>query len=200
MAMGRPQDVFRRSFKVEFAKRFGLEPVWHESQDKDNKASMLKKQAIYRREGLIRPNEGFELGDLRCDYRGRTIIVEYDSEGLEVHNLLKYWPYLLGELSERPSQPLILCHFSSWHSYGSRRDLWRWLLDRMQKDIDPRMQVQLVADQFDNGVFKEKAPDGKEKTVVNTSLLATHLERAMDFLSCHLPDKTVESVREPTMV
>ncbi len=139
--MGRPQDSFRRTFKAEFAKRFDIQPDWRESQNKENKAAFLHRYVKYRRNGLIRPNEGFELGDLRCDYRGRTIIVEYDSFGLEIHNLLKYWPYFLGELSARPSLPVILCHFSSWHSYGSRRDLWPWLLDRINTRTETGTQL-----------------------------------------------------------
>lgn len=81
--------------------------------------------------------------------RGKAIVVEYESEAMVVQNLIKYWPYLRGELSCTPSEPTILLHFSDWKSWGSFRDLWDWIRQRMIEDTD--CKVPFAAEQFDHG-------------------------------------------------
>lgn len=67
---------------------------------------------------------------------------------MDVRNLIKYWPYLRGELTRKPTMPVLLCHFSNWLSYGSYRDLWEWLYQRMKSD--PALIVPIEAKQFDH--------------------------------------------------
>jgi len=75
--------------------------------------------------------------------------VEFENKELPLSNLLKYWPYLRGELSAKPTQPLLICHFSDWWSYATRRDLWEWTLSRMQADGERLVAV--AGKQFDHG-------------------------------------------------
>jgi hypothetical protein len=42
----------------------------------------------------------------------------------------------------------VVCHFSSWSSYGSYRDLWNWLASRMKEDRS--LLVKFTARQFDH--------------------------------------------------
>jgi hypothetical protein len=79
--MGDPWKSFCEQFKREFRTRFDVEPTWRDTQNKENKASFKEQCARYRRAGFVRANEGFELGDLRCDYAGRTIRVSQRSHG-----------------------------------------------------------------------------------------------------------------------
>ncbi len=162
--MGRSQTGFLNRFRSEFCRRFG--PVkWGGGQVLAN-CGRLSPNRNLRREGKLCTTERFELGDARCDLAGHAIIVEFDSDKIVVSNLLKYWPYLRGELcdvlSRRivPDLPILLCHFSNWYSYGSYRDLWQWLLERIQQDCGCR--VRLAARQFD---FHESDPTVTEQSV-----------------------------------
>jgi hypothetical protein len=78
-----------------------------------------------------------------------TVIIEFESRELPLSNILKYWPYLRGELSAKPMQPILVCHFSDWWSYATRRDLWEWTLSRMQ--ADQGRLVEIEGKQFDHG-------------------------------------------------
>ncbi|HEY0917367.1 MAG TPA: hypothetical protein VGE22_20975 [Solimonas sp.] len=89
------------------------------------------------------------MGDLTTSYCGWKIIVEFESKELPLSNLLKYWPYLRGELNASPKEPLLLCHFSDWWSYATRRDLWEWTLSRISADQD--RLVPIAGRQFDHG-------------------------------------------------
>ena len=62
---------------------------------------------------------------------------------------------------------MVLCHFSSWGSYGSYRDLWQWLYTRMIEDRS--LLVPLAAMQFDHGGNNQEIAD-------------VHLERCMSWL------------------
>jgi hypothetical protein len=145
--MGVPQQQFLTRLRTALTTRFPSATGWAGGQGIANTAA-LKGDASLRRGGVLRYGERFELGDLRCTAGSATIVVEYESEGVALHNLLKYWPYLRGELSARPRSAIILCHFSSWHSYGSYRDLWNWLASRMQDDRS--LLVKFTARQFDH--------------------------------------------------
>jgi hypothetical protein len=145
--MGKPQDDFVTAFKEAFLQKFDASAIWTGGQVIENFA-YLPRMASLRRGGKSRQDERFELGDLRTNFFGRTIIVEYDSGGVDIQNLLKYWPYVRGELNLRPEFPLVLCHFSNWKSYGSYRDLWNWLLSRIQADSE--LIVEINGCQFDH--------------------------------------------------
>jgi len=146
--MGKLQDNFVTAFKEAFSQKFDSSVIWTSGQVRGNLA-YLPPVLDLRRGGKSRSGEQFELGDLRVDFSGCTIIIEYDSGGVGIQNLLKYWPYLRGELNIQPKLPLVLCHFSSWASWGSYRDLWAWLLSRIQADAG--LIVEINGRQFDNG-------------------------------------------------
>jgi hypothetical protein len=162
--MGAKQAEFVKKFRERFQRRFGCHPEWGGGQGLDNKAGFAQLRE-YRRDGLLRKNEGIELGDTNTTFRGVTVIVEYDSDGLDIQNLLKYWPYLCGKLTSSPPRKVVLCHFSSWRSYGSRRDEWTWLRDKMAADPDRVMD--LVGEQFDNGGLEE---GGLDETILSRNL------------------------------
>lgn len=145
--MADSQRRFLELFRAEFGQRFGARTSWHTGQVAANTAGLTPQTAL-RRGGLSRAGEVFEIGDLRCDLPSQTVIVEYESDAIAIHNLLKYWPYLRGELNVQPAQPLMLCHFSNWASYGSHRDLWEWLCSRMTDDM--ALTVPFQAKQFDH--------------------------------------------------
>ncbi len=142
------QNIFLAKFKSAFVVRFGDEHIWQGGQRTGNYASLQKIPAL-RRNGKCRSDERFELGDLRLDFNSKTIIVEYESWGVSTHNLLKYWPYIIGDLDMQPCFPVILCHFSNWGSWASYRDTWVWLSKRMEND--PARKVDFVGRQFDHG-------------------------------------------------
>jgi len=94
--MGKLQNEFPAAFKERFARRFG-EVQWSGGQREGNTASLVGNLSL-RHNNVMRNGEAFELGDARCDYARRTIIIEYDSGQVALSNLLKYWPYIRGEL------------------------------------------------------------------------------------------------------
>lgn len=147
--MGKSQNDFLQTFKEAFTNKFGSDVIWAGGQVVGNKVQ-LPRIASLRRDGRFNRSEEFELGDLRADFCGRTIIIEYESGAICFPNLLKFWPYVRGELSIKPRYPLVICHFSSWWSYGSHRDLWDWTMSRMQNDSERIVEV--VGRQFDNGI------------------------------------------------
>jgi hypothetical protein len=146
--MGQSQRSFLAKFKDEFCSRVSSDVTWSGGQVSKNTASLRPNPAL-RRGGQVRHGEAFELGDLRCDYAGHTVIVEYDSGSVSVPNLLKYWLYVRGDLKKKPTLPIVLCHFSNWGSYGSYRDLWQWTLERIKED--PLIESEFMARQFDHG-------------------------------------------------
>ena len=146
--MGTKQETFLTEFQSRFDAAFGNALAWTGGQVIGNKANFCALPA-YRRDGVCRPNEGIELGDLRTSIAGWTIVVEYESEAMVVQNLIKYWPYLRGELSVAPHEPIILVHFSDWKSWGSFRDLWDWI--RKQMSTDTTCKVSFTAEQYDHG-------------------------------------------------
>lgn len=145
--MGMPQQEFLARLRAALTAGFSAASDWSGGQIASNCASLAPVTSL-RRNGPIRSGERFELGDLRCRIGSVDVVVEYESEGVALHNLLKYWPYLRGEMSSRPSSPILLCHFSNWSSYGSYRDLWEWTAARMT--ADPALLVKFAARQFDH--------------------------------------------------
>ena len=110
--MAGPQATFLSAFREAFDERFG--PVeWETSrQRKVGEFCARFRHKKYRRNPVLRANEGFELGDLRAQRKDSVVVVEYDREGVDTHNLVKYWPYLRGDLAVVPPTRLLLCYFS----------------------------------------------------------------------------------------
>lgn len=146
--MGANQTTFLADFVAAFGHRFGLDVVWTGGQAVENTASLTTHVSGRRAIG-VKKAERFELGDITASYLGRKLIIEFESKELPLSNLLKYWPYVCGELSSSPHQPVLICHFSDWWSYATRRDLWEWTLSRMR--VDPSRIVDIDGCQFDHG-------------------------------------------------
>ena len=146
--MGVTQNNFLLEFGDAFRKAFGAGTTWAGGQAKANTGSLLTHQAG-RRGGKYNEAERFELGDLTTVLHGRKIIIEFESKQVPISNLLKYWPYLRGDLSTKPHMPVLVCHFSDWWSYGIYRDLWQWTLQRIQEDT--ACLYPIVGCQFDHG-------------------------------------------------
>ena len=146
--MAKQQMAFLTVFTEAFGRHFSGDISWTGGQRKTN-IGQLQPDRQLRRGGKLQSNEAFELGDLRVDLGGHTIIIEFESDWVAVHNLVKYWPLIRGELTTKPVLPIVLCHFSNWASYGSYRDLWRWMEGRMA--TDPQRLVDFCGRQFDHG-------------------------------------------------
>ena len=145
--MGSRQKEFLERFRGALAERFPSVVEWGGGQVASNTGS-IDAHVSLRRSGVVRPGERFELGDLRCVISETAVVVEYESGPVALHNLLKYWPYLRGEMSSLPVSSMVLCHFSDWVSYGSYRDLWEWTVREMKDD--PDLKVRFAARQFDH--------------------------------------------------
>lgn len=150
--MGITQNTFLREFEDEFHKHFGLETKWSGGQSSKNTAALTTHIAGRRAVG-IRKTECFELGDLTTTFRKWKIIIEFESKQISISNILKYWPYLRGDLSSTTEYPILLCHFSDWWSYASYRDLWEWTLSQMQ--VDPERKNDIFGHQFDHGGYSQ---------------------------------------------
>lgn len=146
--MGSKQSNFLAQFKQAFEDYIGYEPGWSGGQTLDNCAAFTSPYSCRRVVG-VRASERFELGDITTFFSGWKVVIEFENKDLPLSNILKYWPYLRGELDTNPKQPIILCHFSDWWSYATRRDLWEWTLLRMQ--ADPDKLVNVIGKQFDHG-------------------------------------------------
>ncbi len=141
--MGLPQAAFIKEFKAAFETRFAASFIWSGGQRQSNVAALAPHPKV-RRDGCVKLGECFELGDLRSELTSHTLVVEFESGAIAVHNLVKYWPYILGELEKAPTRPIVLAHFSNWNSYGSHRNLWEWVQTRMVG------KTPFIARQFDH--------------------------------------------------
>lgn len=155
--MAVPQATFLQEFRTSFSIRFGQDTGWSGGQSRANTAGFVEGSGGRRPVGLRR-GERFELGDAVTKYGRWTIVVEFESKQLSMSNLLKYWPYIRGELSSRPNNPIILCHFSDWWSYATYRDLWEWTLSRMRADSEKLVDIQgRQFDHWDTDIAKRSA-------------------------------------------
>jgi len=145
--VGRTQTSFLAEFKSSFQRRTGIEAAWVGSQALSNTSALPFNQAL-RRPGPLKNGERFELGDIAANIGKHRVVIEFESAAVPLSNILKYWPYVRGELASRPSSPIVLCHFSNWWSYATRRDLWEWTLARMK--ADPDRMVEVEGRQFDH--------------------------------------------------
>src|SRR6266853_1513902 len=148
--MGKRQSELLLRFQAALSSRFANATEWEGGQGRRNTAAFLEPIASHRRPGQkVHWLERLELGDRSCTVGSTRIILEYESGGVNLTNLLKYWPYLRGELSKVPSSAIALCHFSGWlRNYPMYRDLRAWLYERMA--TDPDLRVGFVARQFDH--------------------------------------------------
>ncbi|MFO1244106.1 MAG: hypothetical protein U1E71_02850 [Ramlibacter sp.] len=145
--MGKTQTSFLAEFQSAFHARAGVELEWSGGQVVSNTAALPINDAL-RRPGPAKRAERFELGDIAAEFGRWRVVIEFESGEVPLSNLLKYWPYVRGELGTRPSRPLLICHFSDWWSYATRRDLWEWTLSRMKED--PWKIVEVQGRQFDH--------------------------------------------------
>jgi hypothetical protein len=111
--VGKPQDSFLRAFEAAFKARAPIEATWIGGQVASNTAALPVDQQL-RRAGQVRQRESFELADLAANVRGWRVVVEFESREVPLSNLLKYWPYIRGELATKPEGPMLICHFSDW--------------------------------------------------------------------------------------
>lgn len=146
--MGVKQDRFLAEFRSAFGEYFDVDGAWLGGQAAENCAAFLTPYPCRREVGVL-AMERFELGDISITHGGWKVIVEFESKEVPLSNLLKYWPYLKGELNSRPQHPILICHFSDWWSYATRRDLWEWTLSQMHADTNKLVAVQ--GRQFDHG-------------------------------------------------
>src|SRR5258708_486697 len=112
--VGKPQSQFLMEFQSAFRDSFGITPGWITGQGRHNSVGLPCVAKLRRDGGAARSGEVFELGDLRADIARSMVIVECESSAISVHNLMKYWPFIRGEMSIKPSQPVLFCHFSDW--------------------------------------------------------------------------------------
>lgn len=152
--MGIKQNTFMAEFKKSFNKKFELCFDWSGGQGNNNCAGFSTPYASCRRVDT-KGSEKFELGDLTASFKGWMLIVEYENKELPLSNIVKYWPYMRGELSKLPEQPVLICHFSDWWSYATRRDLWEWTLSKMKTDKECLFEIK--GKQFDHGGSDEQA-------------------------------------------
>jgi len=145
--MGQPQSVFLEEFKAAFHRQIDAGIIWSGGQGKENTAGFAKPFGCRRNNGKLKA-ERFELGDLSAVYHGWKIIIEFENKEVPLSNLLKYWPYLRGELADQPDRNVLICHFSDWWSYATRRDLWEWTLARIK--ADPGVLFAMEGRQFDH--------------------------------------------------
>jgi hypothetical protein len=145
--MGKTQAAFLAEFADAFRARTGVDAAWAGGQAVTNTAGLPFNDAL-RRPGPAKTAERFELGDLAARIGPCRVVIEFESGEVPLSNLLKYWPYVRGELGTRPSHPLVICHFSDWWSYATRRELWEWTLARMK--MDPGRVVDVEGRQFDH--------------------------------------------------
>ncbi|MDV6343215.1 hypothetical protein R2Q26_01375 [Nitrosomonas sp. Is37] len=127
-----------------------------------------------RRPGIAKAGERFELGDLSAQVGNWRVVVEFETGAIPLSNLLKYWPYIRGELSTKPTQPLLICHFSDWWSYATRRDLWEWTLSRMKADTEKIIQVE--GRQFDHWASDAARRDASLNEAIDWILAETAME------------------------
>lgn len=89
-------------------------------------------------------SQRFQFGDLRVELPDRTVVVEIESAG-GLTNLVKYWP-----LAAKPGKPLLLLHVyaqGSENDYIAHVHLWRFVMERIQEDLDRQGRRRLFAAQ-----------------------------------------------------
>lgn len=79
----------------------------------------------------------FQYGDLRYQSERTRVVVEVESGG-GLTNLVKYWPMLGAELSDKRFVLAHLFMVSSEADYIAHRRLWHYVVERMRRDLEHR--------------------------------------------------------------
>lgn len=79
----------------------------------------------------------FQFGDLRYESDRVRVLVEVESGG-GLTNLVKYWPMLGAELSDKRFVLAHLFKVSSESDYIAHLRLWDYVVDRMRRELGPR--------------------------------------------------------------
>ena len=79
----------------------------------------------------------FQFGDLRYEIGTTRLVVEVESGG-GLTNLVKYWPMLGRELSDRRFVLTHVFKVGSKSDYIAHRRLWDYVLERMRSDLESR--------------------------------------------------------------
>lgn len=79
----------------------------------------------------------FQFGDLRYQNDAVRVIIEVESGG-GLTNLVKYWPMLGAEQSDRRFVLAHLFRVTSESDYIAHRRLWEYLIERMRRDLEGR--------------------------------------------------------------
>ena len=74
--------------------------------------------------------DSFQFGDIRIETPKRTIVIEIESWGPGLGNLLKYWPWLKGLSGTQPAKPLVLIHI-----WGGSYPTWKIVYELLEKEL-----------------------------------------------------------------
>lgn len=88
----------------------------------------------------LTPLQHIQFGDLRYETARLRAVVEVESGG-GVSNLVKYWPLLGTQLTEKPFYLLHLYRLASENDYIAHRKLWEFLVARMREDLQARART-----------------------------------------------------------
>jgi hypothetical protein len=85
----------------------------------------------------LTPGQYIQFGDLRYETPRIRVVIEVESGG-GVGNLVKYWPLLATQLTEKPFFLLHLYRLASKNDYVAHRKLWKFLRARMREELEAR--------------------------------------------------------------
>ncbi|MHA1223079.1 MAG: hypothetical protein ACTSP3_07460 [Candidatus Heimdallarchaeaceae archaeon] len=88
----------------------------------------------------IEGNLYYQFGDLRIEMNDFTILVETEGAG-GVSNIVKYWYCFENKIIEKPIVLLHLYQQSSINDYGSHLLLWKFIWEKMQKEINKKKNL-----------------------------------------------------------
>ena len=147
--MAKKQNDFLNEYVKLCQKGLGISPQkWMIGQRIENTSLFTHVyESLRRGQGPWRA-ERIEIGDMRAEYNGWTIMIEYDNYKLTLSNLMKLWLFSTGKMDVQPKQPIIICYFSDWKSYGSQRDIAEWFMTEFDKN--KKKKVKIFFKQFDN--------------------------------------------------
>ena len=85
----------------------------------------------------LTPKQQFQFGDLRYENRSTRVVVEVESAG-GLTNLVKYWPMIPADLSDKRFFLAHLFQLNSKADYIAHRRLWTFVVDQMRADLANR--------------------------------------------------------------
>ena len=131
MASGPPWVSFEAqaiaSLRAAIGDRVSVEPV----------SGMGKLNRVAPGAWELKVMQRFQFGDLRYETERTRLVVEVESGG-GLTKLVKYWPMLGEELSDKKFVLAHLFMVSSEFDYIVHRRLWEFLVERMGSDLDQR--------------------------------------------------------------